>query len=35
MTKNGDEFPARIIVAFHYDPAYASLFKRMKYEIVG
>ena len=33
-TKNGDDFPARIIVAFHYDPVQASLFKRMKYEFV-
>lgn len=33
-TKNGDDFPARIIVAFHYDPAQASLFKRVKYEFV-
>lgn len=33
-TKNGDDFPARIIVAFHYDPAQASAFKRVKYELV-
>lgn len=33
-TKDGDDFPARIIVAFHYDPAEASAFKRVKYEIV-
>lgn len=33
-TKGGDDFPARIIVAFHYDPAQASAFKRVKYELV-
>lgn len=33
-TKNGDDFPARVIVAFHYDPDQASFFKRMKYELV-
>ena len=32
-TKNGDDFPARIIVAFHYDSAQASVFKRVKYEL--
>lgn len=32
-TKNGDDFPARVIVAFHYDPGQAPLFKRMKYEL--
>lgn len=32
-TKNGDDFPARMIVAFHYDPAQASFFKRVKYEV--
>lgn len=33
-TKAGDDFPAQIVVAFHYDQAQGSLFKRMKYEIV-
>lgn len=32
-TTNGDDFPARIIVAFHYDPAQASVVKRLKYEV--
>ncbi len=32
-TKEGDDFPARIIVAFHYDPAQASFFKRVTYEL--
>ena len=32
-TKNGDDFPARVIVAFHFDPAQASVFKRLKYEV--
>jgi hypothetical protein len=27
-TKNGDDFPDRVIVAFHYDPPQASVFKR-------
>lgn len=32
--KSGDDFPARIVVAFHYESGRASLFKRIKYEIV-
>jgi len=32
--KDGDDYPARIIVAFHYDPTHASVFKRAKYELV-
>jgi hypothetical protein len=32
-TKKGDDFPVRVIVAFHYDPAQASVFKRVKYEV--
>lgn len=31
--KSGDDFPARIVVAFHYESDRASLFKRIKYEI--
>jgi len=31
--KSGDDFPARVIVAFHYQSDQASLFKRVKYEL--
>jgi len=32
--QSGDDFPARIIIAFSYQPDRASLFKRMKYEVI-
>lgn len=32
--KSGDDFPARVIVAFSYQPEQASFFKWIKYEIV-
>lgn len=32
--KSGDDFPARLIVAFHYQPEREPLFKRVKYELV-
>lgn len=32
--KSGDDFPVRLIVAFHYQPEREPLFKRVKYELV-
>lgn len=31
--KNGDDFPARVVVAFHYEPERASFFKWIRYEL--
>ncbi len=31
---SGDDFPARVVVAFNYESDRASLFKRIKYEII-